>query len=92
MPLRVRLGASEPRLSVEPTRLCAFRASWSQGVTASQRLASEIIEAIDALSERIPRLEIPHRLTAPHARGARHAHARHRQGHGPICTNLSLQR
>jgi len=39
--------------------------------TASDRLASEIAEAIDAIAERIPRLERPHPSSASRVRGAR---------------------
>src|ERR1041385_532987 len=40
-------------------------------ITASEALAAEVRQAIDALFQRIPRLEMPHPLTAPHVRGAR---------------------
>jgi hypothetical protein len=40
-------------------------------ITASDRLAAEIAEAIDALAERIPRLERPHPSSASRVRGAR---------------------
>lgn len=40
-------------------------------VTAQEKLAAEIIEAIEAIAARIPRLEAPHPSTAAHVRGAR---------------------
>src|SRR6185369_8874085 len=40
-------------------------------ITASDRLAAEIAEAIDAIAERIPRLERPHPSNASRVRGAR---------------------
>ena len=39
-------------------------------ITASESLADEIRQAIDALAGRIPRLALPHPTTAPHVRGA----------------------
>ena len=43
----------------------------SPTVTAAERLASEIAEAIDAIAARIPQLEAPHPSTATAVRGAR---------------------
>lgn len=43
----------------------------SPTVTAAERLANEIAEAIDALAARIPQLEAPHPSTATRVRGAR---------------------
>jgi hypothetical protein len=43
----------------------------SPTVTAAERLASEIAEAIDAIAARIPQLEAPHPSTATGVRGAR---------------------
>ena len=40
-------------------------------ITASDRLAAELLEAIDALAARIPRLQPPHPSTAAQVRGAR---------------------
>jgi hypothetical protein len=40
-------------------------------ITASDRLAAEIIEAIDAIAARIPCLEGPHPMTAPSVRSGR---------------------
>src|ERR1044071_6699431 len=43
----------------------------SPTITAAQRLADDIAEAIDAIAARIPGLEAPHPSTATRVRGAR---------------------
>lgn len=55
------------------TNLLLFpsRDSISPTVTAAERLASEIADAIDAIAARIPRFEAPHPSTAAGVRGAR---------------------
>src|SRR5438874_13804907 len=62
----IKLKVMEPEL-----RLVQPVAESHATITASDLLAAEVRQAIDALSQRIPHLEIPHPLTAPHVRGAR---------------------
>src|SRR5437763_16667702 len=45
--------------------------SVTRTITSSDRLAAEMMSAIDEIASRIPRFEIPHTTTAPHVRGAR---------------------
>jgi hypothetical protein len=52
-------------------RLVPLLAGLTPTITASDRLAAEIAEAIDAIAERIPRLERPHPSSASRVRGAR---------------------
>ncbi len=52
-------------------RLVAPLETPSPTVTAAERLANEIAEAIDTIAARIPQLEAPHPSTATGVRGAR---------------------